>query len=98
VYEYDTSRRRTSCLDDVVLFSYSELQSFEVVILVDMDVLMINILALADEVEALDGHNEVVVRMVVEWSDLTYERSVIVISMMSISHMKFNMNIVASDR
>jgi hypothetical protein len=60
VYKYAVSENRTSCFDDVVLLSYSELQSFEVVILVDMDILVEYILVLADEVEAFDGHGEMV--------------------------------------
>jgi hypothetical protein len=59
LYKYDVFKLRTGCFDDVVLLSYSELQSFKVVVLVDMDILVEHILVLADEVEALDGHGEV---------------------------------------
>jgi hypothetical protein len=54
--------RRTSWVDNVVLFSYSDLQSFKVVVLVDMDLVMEQFLALANEVETLDGHVVVVGR------------------------------------
>jgi len=46
----------TSRLDNVVLFSYSNLQRLKVMVLVDMDVLTIDGLVLPNEVEAFDGH------------------------------------------
>lgn len=46
----------TSWLDDVVLLSYSNLQSFKIMVLIDVDFLVKDIFALPNEVEAFDSH------------------------------------------
>ena len=46
----------TSSLYDIVLFSYSYLQRFEIMILVNMNILVKDLLALTDKVESFDGH------------------------------------------
>jgi hypothetical protein len=50
--------KRTSRLNHIVLFRNRDLQCFKVVILVNVNVLMKDVFALTNEVEAFDGHFE----------------------------------------
>ena len=47
----------TSRLNDIVLLSYSNLQRFKVMILVDVNVLAKDSLVLPNKVKAFDSHN-----------------------------------------
>lgn len=47
----------TSRLNDIVLLSYSNLQRFKVMILVDVNVLAKDTLVLPNKVKAFDSHN-----------------------------------------
>jgi hypothetical protein len=47
-----------SSLNDIVLFCNSNLQGLKIMVLVDMDVLMEDIFALTNQVEAFDRHDE----------------------------------------